>query len=366
MRVDTVSPLVLTNGDVDTWRGLLAADPALTSPYLTLDWARLVARHRPGVRVAIWRGNDGAAVGFLGVQATDPHAAMPVGGPVCDYQAVAGPADLDISLAAKALGVGRIDLTAGLKDNAVGGCLLTEDFGHVARFERGWEGWCADRLAAGSKIVPRTQKRLSKLIADHPTGAVSFEPFSCDQAAFETLLVWKREQMRRTRVADIFRHGWIDGVVRESFAAPAADPHFGGAMFVLRVSGRPIAVLFCLRAQKALHAWFVAYDPSYAAYSPGVILFVEAIKAAAAAGFTEMDLGPGDYQFKASLANDKRPIGSGFIGGPGLSSAFKAAQFQMRALVESLPVGRAKHWPAKAMRRLDIARGLVAPRDRAA
>ena len=134
-------------------------------------------------------------------------------------------------------------------------------------------------------------------------------------------------------------------------------------MFALRVSGQPIAVLFCLRAQKALHAWFVAYDPKYADYSPGFILFAEAIKAAAAAGYTEMDLGPGDYSFKESFANHGRPIGSGFIGRPGFSSAFKAAQFQMRALVESLPVGRVKQWPAKAMRRLDIARGLAAPED---
>ena len=124
MRVDTNSPLVLADGDIDAWRRLLAADPALASPYLTPDWARLVARHRADVRVAIWRGADGAAMGFLAVQGMDPHAAMPVGGPVCDYQGVAGPAGLDVSLATKTLGVGRIDLTAGLKDNAVGGCLL--------------------------------------------------------------------------------------------------------------------------------------------------------------------------------------------------------------------------------------------------
>jgi CelD/BcsL family acetyltransferase involved in cellulose biosynthesis len=125
-------------------------------------------------------------------------------------------------------------------------------------------------------------------------------------------------------------------------------------------------VLFCLRAEQALHAWFVAYDAEFREYSPGLLVFAEAIKAAAEQGYTEMDLGPGDYQFKESLANYGRPIGAGFVGRPGLSSAFKAAQFQMRALVESLPVGRAKQWPAKAMRRLDIARGLAVPHDRAA
>jgi CelD/BcsL family acetyltransferase involved in cellulose biosynthesis len=366
MRVETLNPLVLAGGDIAAWRALMAADPALTSPYLTPDWARLVARHRPDARVVVWRNDEGAAAGFLAVQVGSPHAAMPIGGPICDYQAVVAAPGLDVSLAAKALGVGRVDLTAGLKDNAVGECLLTDDVGHVVRFADGWDGWCAERNAAGSRIVARARKRMSKLVRDHETGAVTFEPFSTDPAAFETLLAWKRDQMRRTGVTDIFEHDWIDRVVRGSFHAPASDPNFGGALFVLRLGGAPIAVLFCLRAGKALHAWFVAYDPRHAEYSPGIILFAETIRAAASAGFTELDLGPGDYAFKESFATYSRPIGSGFIGQPGLSSAFKAAQFQMRALVESLPVGRAKQWPAKAMRRLDIARGLATSRDRAA
>jgi len=40
---------------------------------------------------------------------------------------------------------------------------------------------------------------------------------------------------------------------------------FGGALFVLpRVKGAPAAVLFCLRADKALHAWYVAHDNRWA------------------------------------------------------------------------------------------------------
>jgi hypothetical protein len=129
---------------------------------------------------------------------------------------------------------------------------------------------------------------------------------------------------------------------------------------------KPVAALFCLRAQKTLHAWFVAHDPKFSDYSPGLILFTEAIKAAAAAGYTEMDLGPGDYRFKESFASWGRPIGAGFIGRRTLSSASRAAQFQVRALVEGLPIGKARQWPAKAMRRLDISRGLSGPTNKAA
>ena len=367
MRVESVQPNELTDGDIAAWRALLAGDDEFTSPYLTPDWARLVARHRADVRIAVWRDEAGCAQAFLPVQRTSAYAALPAGGPICDYQAlIAAPdADLDLSDAARALGVGRIDLTAGLRNNAVEPMLLTHDIGHVVRFPEGWQGWCDARQAAGSKTIARTRKKLSKMTRDLG-GDVSFEAFSRDSEAFETLIRWKRDQMRRTGVTDLFEHDWIDGVVRGAFAAPADDPHFGGAMFVLRAKGQPAAVLFCLRAGKALHAWYVAHDAQWSVHSPGLIVFVEAIRAAADVGFTELDLGPGDYQFKESLANHSRPIGAGFIAGNSLAAALKGAQFQLRALVEGLPVGRVRQWPAKAMRRLDVARGLSAPHDRAA
>ncbi|HEV7691751.1 MAG TPA: GNAT family N-acetyltransferase [Hyphomonadaceae bacterium] len=364
MRVDTLNPLNLSDGDIAAWRSMLAADASLSSPYFTPDWAQAVTRRRNDVLVAVYRSEDGAPLAFLPVQRPGAFAALPAGGPICDYQALVGQQDVDLSLAARALGVGRIDLTAGVRHNALEKHLLTEDVGHVARFPEGWDGWCAERQAAGSKVVSRARKRLSKLSRE--AEGVEIEPFSTDAHAYDALVFRKREQMLRTGVTDIFEHAWINTLVRDTFETPASNPHFGGAMFVLRIARRPAAVLFCLRAQKALHAWFVAHDPKYSDYSPGLILFAEAIKAAAQAGYTEMDLGPGDYRFKESFANAGRPIGAGFIGNASLASAARAAEFQLRALVESLPLGRARQWPAKAMRRLDISRGLAAPADRAA
>jgi hypothetical protein len=367
MRVVSIHPAELTDGDIAAWRSILAADPELSSPYLTPDWARLVAMHRDDVRVVVYSDARGEPLGFLPLQRGSSYAAMPAGGPICDYQAlVARPGiSLDLSAAPKSLAVGRIDLTAGLVKNPVGAHLLTSEAGHVVRFPEGYDAWCAQRLAAGTKTIAKTRKKLGNMTRDLG-GEVSFEAFSTDAAAFDTLLAWKREQMHRTGVRDIFDHAWIDGVVRGAFTTPARNTHFGGAMFVLRVKGQPAAVLFCLRADRALHAWYVGHDNHWAAYSPGLIVFVEAIRVAADAGYSELDLGPGEYPFKESLATDSRPVGAGFIGGTGFSPVIKAAQFQVRALVESLPVGRARQWPAKAMRRLDIARGLASSDGRAA
>ncbi len=311
MRVDAVNPADLDAGDIAAWRRLLLAQSELSSPYLTPDWTLAVAGRRADVKVAVFRDEDDRILGFLPVQRPNAVAAMPVGGPVCDYQALIGPANatFDLRLAARALDVGRIDLTSGLRDTAVGAHLMTEDHGHVALFPDGWEAWCADKQAAGSKVVGRARKKLAKFRRE--AGApVEVEAFSRDAAAFEQLIAWKREQMARTGVHDIFSHDWIAGLVRDIFEQPA-NASFGGAMFVLRVGDEPAAVLFCLQARAALHAWFVAYDPQYAEHSPGQILFLEAIRAAADAGFTEMDLGPGDYRFKASLANTQRAVGAG-------------------------------------------------------
>ncbi len=363
MRVASLDPKDLSDSEIAEWRSFLAADAELSSPYLTPDWAKLVAQFRSDVRVAVWRDEAGKPVGFLPVQRCGDHAAMPVGGPICDYQAlVAKPgAVIDLAEAPRALAVGRIDLTAGLVNNAVGRRLLTSDAGHVVRFAYGYEAWCAERLAA-TKTIARTRKKLAKMTRDLG-GDVTFDAFSTDRHAFATLMTWKRDQMRRTGVRDIFEHQWIDDIVHGAFASPAGHRQFGGALFVLRVNGAPAAVLFCLRAEKALHAWYVGHDNQWAAYSPGLIVFVEAVRAAADAGYTELDLGPGDYQFKESLANASRPVGAGFIAGSGVAPMMKAAQFRVRSLVEGLPVGRARQWPAKAMRRLDIARGLAPPAD---
>jgi CelD/BcsL family acetyltransferase involved in cellulose biosynthesis len=360
LRVECVNPLDLTKGDVVAWRRMILNQPVLSSPYLTPDWAQAVARRRNDAQVAIFRDGE-RAVGFLPVQRPGANVAMPIGSPVCDYQALIGPAGatFDLAQATAALNVGRIDLTAGIRGTAVESHLQTTDVGHVVRFEHGFDAWAAERQAAGSKTVARARKKFSKLKRDM-AGDVRIEAFSTDAAAFDQLVAWKREQMQTTGVTDIFAHAWIAGLVRDIFEAPA-NTSFGGAMFVLRVKGKPAAVLFCLQARASLHAWFVAHDDALAEYSPGQILFIEAIKAAAEEGFTEMDLGPGDYRFKASLANAVRPIGAGYIGRPSVATACKAAQYRVRSVVESLPVGRARAWPAKAMRRLEIANGLHAP-----
>ncbi|MEZ5939305.1 MAG: GNAT family N-acetyltransferase [Hyphomonadaceae bacterium] len=362
-RADVVRPLDLSAADIAAWRTLQAAHDPLISPYLTPEWAQLVARHRPDARVVVFRDRD-RAVGFLPVQLAPGSAALPAGGPICDYQAIVGPADrkFDLSAAARALGVGRIDFTYGLKDSAVGDRLFTSEKAYVTRFADGWQAWRAERKSAGTRIVSRTEKNIRRLTRDRG-GQVTLEAFSTDAAAFEQMITWKRAQYAKSGVWDIFERDWIDGLIRESFAMERT-PDFGGAFFVLRHDGKMIAGLYCLQTADRLHAWFTSYDPHYAEYTPGVAVFLETIRTASEAGFKELDLGVGAMRYKESLANRYREVGSGFSGRPGLATVRRAAEFGVRNLVEVLPLGPARQWPGKAMRRLDIAAGMIVPEMR--
>ena len=75
-------------------------------------------------------------------------------------------------------------------------------------------------------------------------------------------------------------------------------------------------------------------------------------------GVRELDLGPGDYRFKLQLANSARPVRHGFVGRVSAAAAFRDAQYRLRTAAEALPLGRVSQLPGKAMRRVDLWRGL--------
>ena len=81
-------------------------------------------------------------------------------------------------------------------------------------------------------------------------------------------------------------------------------------------------------------------------------------KMAATSPLKRLELGPVAYRFKDRLANTPHPIAYGFAGLDSPVTLLRAAQYGLRKAAENLPLGRASHWPGKAMRRLDLWRGL--------
>lgn len=67
----------------------------------------------------------------------------------------------------------------------------------------------------------------------------------------------------------------------------------------LTVNGRPVAYLISIRSGDTMYGIKTTYDPSYYAFSPGIILFYKSIeKMFEIPGLREFDIGRGDEQFK--------------------------------------------------------------------
>ena len=69
--------------------------------------------------------------------------------------------------------------------------------------------------------------------------------------------------------------------------------------YVLEVDEHPVAYLICLYANGVMYGIKTTYDPSYYAFSPGVVLFYKCIEAMSRIpGIKEFDIGRGNEQFK--------------------------------------------------------------------
>jgi len=73
----------------------------------------------------------------------------------------------------------------------------------------------------------------------------------------------------------------------------------------------------------------------------------------------EIDLGTGNYRFKTSLANNSRLVSSGFVGSSRFASLIPNYEYRFRKWAELMPLGSLSELPGKAMRRIDLHRGLA-------
>ncbi|QUD86258.1 GNAT family N-acetyltransferase [Phenylobacterium montanum] len=357
MILESLPPSRLAPDEAARWRALVAADPALQSPFLTPDWALAVQRaqggERSGVRVLRIEGPDGAR-GYFSARRRGP-VAMPAGAPMCDYQGLAIEPGLEVTAREilSALKVDRLDFSHMLADQpAFAPYLRGDDISHGVDLSAGHAAYLAERRRA-TGLFKDLDKRRRK--AERELGPVRFEAFCRSAAAFDKLIAWKRELMSATGQTDLFDAGWPLRLLSDLLQS--RDPAFGGVLFTLSLGDRLAAAHLHLRGGRTIHAWIIGHDRELDRYSPGLLLFQD-ILAWMDGDYAYLDFGPGDYRFKHQFANAGRAVGHGFVGRPSPAMIVRAAQYQVRAVAERLELGEVSALPGKAMRRLDMWRGL--------
>jgi CelD/BcsL family acetyltransferase involved in cellulose biosynthesis len=344
---------------VERWLALQAADPGLDSPFLSPMWSRTVERAQggddPGLRVVVVR-EDAVAKAFLAVRA-QAFTAMAPGAPMCDYQGLVAEVgfQIDARRLVHALEVGRLDFTHMLADQlAFARSMRGFDRSFVVHLPSGYEAFAGERKAAGVGILKDLDKKRRKV--EREVGKAVFTADSRAVSEFDQLLAWKRAQLQATGQTDLFATPWTSRLLRDLFES--RDPQFGATLFTLHIADRLAAAHLHLRGCKVIHAWMIAHDAELERYSPGLLLFQDILRWMDLSPFDRLDLGPGDYRFKRELANAHRDIAHGFVGVPSPAALVRTAQYGLRQAAEALPLGRVSELPGKAMRRLDIVRGL--------
>ncbi len=361
MQIEIVRPLELAPEDVAAWTRLQDARLEFGNPFLSPQWPRALARaggpDSERGRVAVLRRADGEAAGFLPAR-VGRFTALPMGAPMTDYQALVAGADVTVEpeRLLKAFGVQRLDLFNFLQRPHFQPSLHAHSESLIADLSDGYDAYARGRREAGSDILKDAAKKRRKLEREH--GAVVFTALSPCQESFDSLIAFKRNQLRETRQADIFDAGWTLRVLQDAWAQP--EEGFRAALFTLHVDGRLLAANLSVLGRGVVHAWFISHDPEFSKYSPGVLLFDDILRWAPAHGYREMDLGPGDYRFKLSLGSTTRRVSHGYIGRPSAATAMRGGEYRLRRVAEALPLGAGSRLPGKAMRRLDQWRGLHA------
>jgi CelD/BcsL family acetyltransferase involved in cellulose biosynthesis len=310
VQVRVARPGELDAAEQQAWSAFRQADSTLASPFLALEFARAVDAARDDARVGVVE--DAGRVAAFFAFSVDGRVGTPVGASICDAQALVARAGFEWS--AREL-VGAAQLDVWTFDHLVPTQEPFVPF-HRARHRApvvdlsdGHDHYL-DRVRERSKdVLAQVARRRRKLARE--VGEVTLEWQSDDTVVLDTLFEWKSAQYRDTGVWDRFDQPWIVEVVRS--LASTREAALTGLLSTLRAGGEPVAVHLGLLGTDRIAWWFPAYDAKFARYSPGLILLLDLVAAAAARGLTLVDLGRGEHAYKLRVATGAYEVAEGSV-----------------------------------------------------
>jgi len=345
MKITIVPGRHLTPEHIRAWSALQVTVPALSSPFLCLEFTVAVAAVRDDVRVGILE-QDGRMVGFF------PHQrgrfiGEPVGGWLNDLQGVIVQPGADWDAGALIRGCGLLEWRFG---RLLASQAPFAPF-HVRRHASalidvsgGYDAYRAGKRQAGHhrvRDVARQERLLERRIAP-----LRFEMHSGDPRLLATLMQWKFERYAGRGYRDVFALPWARQLVERIHATQM--PHFGGVLSVLYAGDEVAAVQMGLRSRDVWHHWFPAYNQKFAKYSPGLILFLRMAQHASAAGLHRIELGGGSYPYKQAFANSSIMLAEGAVARLPAITAGRRWCRSSATLIRQSPL---LHPPARAVNR---------------
>jgi CelD/BcsL family acetyltransferase involved in cellulose biosynthesis len=291
----------------------------MSNPFLSLSYARAIGRARPNARVAVVE--EGRKIeAFLPYELIHRGIGGPLGGPRTMLDGiVSSGAALDMRAVVRKAGLrgwrfshapaeqralNRYHYDYSYHGNAVLIINLTD----------GYDAYLRSRSKSSTKRTAEKRRALERQF-----GPVSLEWSSKSREQLHQMAEWKFAQFGSVR--EMYSDA-TQSAVEELMFADAGD--CSEIVSLLSAGERVIAIDLLLAGPRYLCVWQLAYDPNFARFSPGTILFLALIEEAAKRGFTWIDLGYGQDHYKQHLANDSYPIAGGAVWASRVEGASRA------------------------------------------
>jgi CelD/BcsL family acetyltransferase involved in cellulose biosynthesis len=339
--IEVIEPEKLDDEVLARWRALQAEDPSLQSPFLSPEFALAVASVRRDVRIAVVRQGRSEIAALLPYQIGPRGDGVPIGYPYSDRHGL---------LAAPGLGV--------LADEIARACGLTRfHFRNVPAQQEAFQPFI-DGLRSSPAVEiarfrprPHEARRFRKLARER--GPLRFEPDASSPEVLATLVAWKRAQAAAAGQRDPLAHEWIRTLLPRLLEA--RGPHLRAVLSALYAGDALVAAHLGLRSESTWHWWVPSYDVGLAEHSPGLLLLLEMLGHAPAAGVALLDFGPGPEPFKRRFCTTLLPLVRGCV----LPSKWDGRVWRVRRAVRSAVSGHGVERLARALtgRRPLAARG---------
>ncbi|MHA6289454.1 GNAT family N-acetyltransferase [Maricaulis sp. CAU 1757] len=340
----------LTAAQQGLWRALQAQDRTLSSPYFTLDFAQHMSRVRSDTAVVVLSRN-GTTRGFLPLHLPASGLARPLGGPMGDHHGLICD-DVDIDLASLLPSpVSVFKFHGALASQSAFTSLVTgaREPSWVVDLSVGYTAYRAQirkNHANQARSLASRERRLEAL-----GERVRFRANDRRPDMLHRLIRMKREQYAATGANDVFRVDWSNRLLENLHAQ--TEGSLRGVLSTLEIDDKLVAAHFGIKSQTDLHYWFPVYNPEFSRYGPGLQLILRIAENAQALGIEAIHFGPGDFDYKRNLANDRFDVVRGQFARPSLVGAGVLGLQAADQLARSLPLGRLSDWPGKAWRRID-------------
>jgi CelD/BcsL family acetyltransferase involved in cellulose biosynthesis len=350
MKISVVPGRQLTSEHLALWSELQRANPALDSPYFRPEFTQAVAAVRKDVAVGILE-EENRITGFFPFQRGGWKIGRPVGHPLSDFHGVIARPGAEWNVGELIRGCGLAawhfdHLPADQSPFHSWHQTVEPSFYHD--LSRGFEAYLEQVRRHDSLEVSKLMRKIRS--AERRIGPLRFEFPAADPAVFQKLVEWKTAQYRRTNFTNILGFPWVMDLLGDFLQR--RDEAFAGTLSALYMGDRLVAIHLGLRSYEVLHDWIPAYDTAVSQFSPGLILYLELSRAAAAQGIRRIDRGKGMERHKKCFMTGATMMAEGLVTCGPLAGALEHARQSFRRLRDVPLLGSPARWAARLSRPL--------------